>query len=812
MKSIQRIKTVCLVTAVFLMMTNAVLFAQAASSGNFFVDDFESGKLDNWDISGGTATIVTEGNKKALSFVSDGTTSGIVLRIKAPVWESIAAKASKGMYVEMNFRPMSDAVGDKNIGIASDITASPAFYYGGINFNNRYQVGVVPSAIKGYQNTSGVPVAKPNGAYRSDNYKIRYEISRGDSDVIMMYMNDIPFGKNDAAVPYTVPAASKISTGSGFGVYSCGASFILDDVRVGSLDSGKTSLLVSTSDLSISKLSGSIAYQQSEKTLRAGDTAISFTVKATKDDGSADGFTVRADSLAVSLSSSKGESGSTFTVTPVKSGKAVVTISNASNVNSSRTVTFNVGSPLNFVATEYGPLGSAIYPASGSMDAYAEDALRISFSDVPLLINDGMLMIYEAGSKKLVDTILCASEKKKYGSRDLLVGSQLVSVIGKDVVIIPHTGVLAAGKEYVVAIPDGMITAKLNGKKFTGFTPDNTQWHFTVRAPAAPAADMITVATSGPADFRSVQAALDYAASLKSDATVTLREGTYRENLTWDSAYSLVLKGASGTKPENVVVAFENCTQWNVSTDNRALFMVKNAPKTSLVGITLENTRSKAGINSAMSNQAETIYFNNATGSFIAINSRFVSRQDTILVKGFSWFYKCYITGDVDFIWGYPDVALFEACTINARLDDRSPANPSYVLQSRAIPKKQGFVFLGCNFTIDQERTVESFMARTGGAGTESADWDSVAVIDSVISPKFAPVLWSDDAGKKVTPDKSTASYGWREYGNKTPDGKSVDTKMRYASSYVLSESEYRSLYANRTLVLKGTPLESILP
>ncbi|MDR1748361.1 MAG: hypothetical protein LBR47_04810, partial [Spirochaetaceae bacterium] len=332
----------------------------------YFEDDFSAG-MDNWDVAGGTAEVESADGKSVLRFTSDDITSGIVLRLKEEIWETIASRSSEkspgNLYVEMGIVLTGDSRGNKNIGIASDISPDgTAFYYGGINYNNRLQMGYLPGDGKGYQNTSGIPMVKSDSvAYRTDGYKLRYEISKdGSKDEIMLYMNDIPIGKNNMPVAYTVPGAGRAPDGSGIGVYSCAASFVLEYVKVGPLDGGKTALLVSTADPDFVQLSGSIPYRETAKILRAGESPVEFTVTARRFDGSDDSYTVTASGDSVRLSSEKGKSGTAFSVAPVKPGESEVIIANRSNPGSSRKIVFTVEEGLTFVRDSYSGLSERL--------------------------------------------------------------------------------------------------------------------------------------------------------------------------------------------------------------------------------------------------------------------------------------------------------------------------------------------------------------------------------------------------------------------------------------------------------------------
>ena len=71
-----------------------------------------------------------------------------------------------------------------------------------------------------------------------------------------------------------------------------------------------------------------------------------------------------------------------------------------------------------------------------------------------------------------------------------------------------------------------------------------------------------------------------------------------------------------------------------------------------LNNFTMVNPHARA---SAFDNQAEAFYFNTSTtpaaGRLVAKYMNFYSEQDTVQVKGYVWFYRSLVAGNVDFIW-----------------------------------------------------------------------------------------------------------------------------------------------------------------
>ncbi|MBP5283133.1 MAG: hypothetical protein J6Y93_00510 [Treponema sp.] len=284
---------------------------------------------------------------------------------------------------------------------------------------------------------------------------------------------------------------------------------------------------------------------------------------------------------------------------------------------------------------------------------------------------------------------------------------------------------------------------------------------------------------------------------------IVMGAGVYQGVISWNMANPLIMEAAAGLKPEECVVSAENCEAFHKDTENRAVFVIgMGATDVTLRGFTIENTHVKTADDAALGNQAEALCFHNQSGSLFCDGMRFISRQDTIHVKGFSRFENCYITGDVDFIWGYCDTSVFENCQIHTREDNRGGVRDAYVLQSRALNSRPGFIFIDCKFTADSRPEGSNiYVARSQGTGAaDSADrWDSVALIDCVIDANYSPSLWTDEGGtRKVWPEKGCRDNGWREYGTKRIDSdgnvKADDTSARESHGYVMSRNEASSL------------------
>ena len=81
-------------------------------------------------------------------------------------------------------------------------------------------------------------------------------------------------------------------------------------------------------------------------------------------------------------------------------------------------------------------------------------------------------------------------------------------------------------------------------------------------------------------------------------------------------------------------------------------------------------------------------------------NCRFLGNQDTIYLKGGgtprNYFKKCYIDGNVDFIFGSA-VAIFDSCVVYAK--SRATAGSSYITAPNTpVGQSYGFIFRDTKF------------------------------------------------------------------------------------------------------------------
>jgi pectin methylesterase-like acyl-CoA thioesterase len=564
----------------------------------------------------------------------------------------------------------------------------------------------------------------------------------------------------------------------------------------------------------------SLAVSASTVNLNKGASG-SVTATAIAIGGAVSGVTaVSADPTIATATVANGATNSTITLNGLKGGATMVTVTNTGDSNSATNTKTILVSVAEYAATDpYGSLATLAYPAPGATNAYTDGELALTFDAPPTLNTGGLIKILALADGSEVDSIGFAGETQTFGSTVINVGSQLVRVSGNTVFFTPHLGKLAYGTAYYVAIPTTSITGTLTGVAFNGLSNLSTvaTWNFTTRAAPTLIATGVTVdgSQSSTANFRTLQGALGGLATGLSGATsVTLNvaAGTYNELVHYTgpgATQTITILGPAGnTQGANCVVQYSNGNMVNGSTQTRASAYFSG---TNLVlqNITFKNT----GVRSVVS-QAEALYFASGTGfTLAAFNSSFSSNQDTIQTSGRSWFYNCYIEGNVDFIWGTGDAALFENCSLRF-INDAGGGAASYGLfvartgatiaagASGTVPK--GYVLL--NSTVSVDANVTASFGRDAGTG---AFYDQAALVNVVFSGAgmIGAGIWNVTTAPLSLGDSSYV--GWKSAGCSGLNLATLTTDPKTSATIASQATEYdtRDHILNRVVtVTAGVP------
>ncbi len=300
--------------------------------------------------------------------------------------------------------------------------------------------------------------------------------------------------------------------------------------------------------------------------------------------------------------------------------------------------------------------------------------------------------------------------------------------------------------------------------------------------------------------FPTIQGALDAIGEKEGTFTIQLPKGTYNEVLYYKGPADITLSGCTDAKyGEDVVIAIDNngdllrCDRTN-GQKARCVFEFEGTGNLTLENLTVHNTfkRSEKKVNNG---QAETIGFD-STGTLAAYNCSFKSYQDTLRMTGKSWFYKCYVEGDTDFIWmEYSGkVALFEECELVALFDQFHTDPSAYIGAPRmdiANIAHKGLVIF--NSSIASQEGSKTYLARTPW---NSGYYNQVAFVNDTLASGKIEAVWK---GKALTAHGIPETIiGWK-LDRKTADaiGAKIDGRKD-----ILSEAVVEKEFSGRETIL----------
>ncbi|QGZ38628.1 pectin methylesterase-like acyl-CoA thioesterase [Pseudoduganella flava] len=502
---------------------------------------------------------------------------------------------------------------------------------------------------------------------------------------------------------------------------------------------------------------------------------------------------------------------------PLAAGSTTVMLTSDMDANVSTVIDVQVA-PANPAPSPGYRLAGAVVPEPGARDVPWDTPLRLRFDAPPILgKSGGAIRIHRKRDGALVDTIRADGEYDLLGHEGQplrrAVRLQPIALEGRNVIVHPHSDRLRPGEEYTVTIDAGVLNGTLGGQPFGGVAAEQG-WTFRTRA-SAPRGTTFTVDDDGPADFRTVQGALNYTMAHVARGTpvlLAIRNGRYQEQLYLRGKDNVTLRGESR---DGVVIDAVNNDGLNPGsgtsqdahspgiTGGRAIFLIEDADLVTLDTLTIRNSTLRPN-----GGQAEALFFN-SEGRLVAKNASFFSEQDTVQVRGYAWFWRTLIAGNVDFIWGNNHAALFEESELRTVGDSGRPDSGGYLLQARTVaPGDKGFLFVNSRLTHgpgpkgSDVPPGTTFLARSSGYDFV---WDHIAFIDCRMGPHIAPAGWAGPNVKQPMPNpaQAGAAGGWREYGTRDLQGRPLDLSHRLHGR-VLSLDEARAAYGGRAAFFAG--------
>jgi pectinesterase len=281
---------------------------------------------------------------------------------------------------------------------------------------------------------------------------------------------------------------------------------------------------------------------------------------------------------------------------------------------------------------------------------------------------------------------------------------------------------------------------------------------------------MITVAQDGTGDYKTIREAFNAVPVYNRKPTsIRIKKGIYKEKLYLDSTKNNVSMMADDKF--NTIITYDDHTGKvapngdTINTRTSWTFLIK-ADNFIAYNITFQND---AGFTAG---QAVAVESDGDKATFL--DCRFIGNQDVLFLnneKSRQYFWKCYIEGTTDFIFGSA-TAWFDSCKIYSKKNSH--------LTAAATPqnKKWGFVFKACELTGDTSLHNVSL-------GRPWRPYAAVVYMNCYIGAHIKPEGWSNW--------NNTENYKTTRYAEYKNYGPSSDPTKRVSWSRQLTDEEAKT-------------------
>ena len=225
---------------------------------------------------------------------------------------------------------------------------------------------------------------------------------------------------------------------------------------------------------------------------------------------------------------------------------------------------------------------------------------------------------------------------------------------------------------------------------------------------------------------------------------VFIRNGTYREKVNIDSSKVMLIGEdrhktivtyslAAGLPGENGgILSTSNTATFTISGED---FVVEN--------ITFENSFDR----NIPIEHRQAVAVKALADRLMFFNCAFKSTQDTLYADfGRQYYYKCYIEGDVDFIFGAA-TAVFEECVI-CSLDREDRKIKGYVTAASTKPdSRYGFLFIRCKLISKIKEKGCVYLGRPWHPSSDPQRWVNVVFKECYLDEHIHPDGWCEMHG-----------------------------------------------------------------
>ena len=306
-----------------------------------------------------------------------------------------------------------------------------------------------------------------------------------------------------------------------------------------------------------------------------------------------------------------------------------------------------------------------------------------------------------------------------------------------------------------------------------------------VTANASQAATTVTVAADGSGNYTTIQAAI---AAVTSGSTINIKPGTYRGQVSIPSSKSgLTLYGTSGAAADVVITGNTPQSAGSASTTATMLNMAAN---TTIRNVTIANTYGSG-------TQALALYAGGDRQFYRNVNLKghqdtFLSWKDSAGATVRQYFYKSYIEGDVDFIYGNGTVVIDSSKIVSL---SRGSSNNGYITASATYASNTyGILITRSTLTTDSAAAGTVALGRCWHPGGSTSASGQVLIRDSSLGSHIRQSgAWQDMSGFSWTTcrfNEYNNSGSGMTNGTSSRPQLSASTAASYTSAKYLAGSD----------------------
>jgi len=260
-----------------------------------------------------------------------------------------------------------------------------------------------------------------------------------------------------------------------------------------------------------------------------------------------------------------------------------------------------------------------------------------------------------------------------------------------------------------------------------------------VTADSSRAATTVTVAADGSGTYTTIQAAV---AAVPSGSTINIKPGTYQGQVSIPTNKSgLILSGTSGVAADVVVTGRTPQSAGSASTTATVLNMAAN---TTIRNLTIANTYGSGTQALALYAGGDRQFYRNV--NLLGHQDTFLSWKGSAAATVRQYFYKSYIVGDVDFIYGNGTVVIDSSKIVSL---SRGSSNNGYITASATYASNTyGILITRSTLSTDSAAAGTVALGRCWHPGGSTSASGQVLIRDSSLGSHIRQSgAWQDMSG-----------------------------------------------------------------